>query len=408
MHKEKPSKQDFMDLERNFGAHNYNPVPVVISKGEGIFVWDVDGKKYIDCLCAYSALSFGHRHPKILQALKEQLNVLTLTSRAFHNDKLGMFLKALCEYTGMEQALPMNTGAEAVETGIKIARRWGYRVKKVEPNFAEIIVAENNFHGRTTTIVGFSTDPDSRDGFGPATPGFTIIPYNNPEALERSISKNTIAFLVEPIQGEAGIIIPDDDYLDKVGKISKKHNILLILDEIQTGFGRTGKDFAFQYSNIKPDILLVGKALGGGVYPISAALTRKEIMDVITPGSHGSTFGGNPLACAVGIASIELMKSEKYAERSAELGKYFLSKLRTIKSDRIKEIRGKGLFIGIEFKKEYGSIRPLVELLMNEGVLAKDTHENTLRMAPPFIIAKTEIDEIVNALERAIKKWIQN
>lgn len=405
MHKEKQIKQDLIDLEQNYGAHNYHPIPVVISKADGIFVWDTDGNKYIDCLCAYSALSFGHRHPKILQALTEQLNSVTLTSRAFYNDKLGGFLKSLCEYTGMEQALPMNTGAEAVETSIKIARRWGYRIKKVEANSAEIIVAQNNFHGRTTTIVGFSTDPDSKQDFGPETPGFTVIPYNNWEALEKSIKKNTVAFLVEPIQGEAGIIIPDVDYLDKISDICKKNNVLLILDEIQTGFGRTGKDFAYQYSKIKPDILLVGKALGGGVYPISAALTRKEIMDVITPGSHGSTFGGNPLACAVGLASIELMKAEKFAEKSAELGKYFIDKLKTLNSERIKEIRGKGLFIGIEFKKDFGPIRPLVELLIQEGVLAKDTHEFTLRMAPPFIITKAEIDEIVNALERAIKKW---
>ncbi|MFX0209931.1 MAG: ornithine--oxo-acid transaminase [Candidatus Hodarchaeota archaeon] len=391
-----------MNLEEQYGAHNYHPIPVVLSKAEGVWVWDVKGKKYLDCLSSYSAVNQGHRHPKVLKAMTDQMKELTLTSRAFFNDKLGLYLKKLCEFAGMEVALPMNTGVEAVETGIKIARRWGYRIKKIPKDQAEIIVCENNFHGRTTTIVGFSTDPNATTDFGPATPGFKIIPFNNPTALENAITPNTAAFLVEPIQGEAGVLIPDEGYLRRVKEICNRNNVLLIFDEIQTGFCRTGKRFAFQHEDAKPDILLVGKALGGGVFPISAAITRKEIMDVITPGSHGSTFGGNPLACAIGIVAMEIVEEEQLAKRSAELGEYFLNKLRAIKSDRIKELRGKGLFIAVEIKEEYGPCRPITEALMKKGVLAKETHEQTIRFAPPLVIEKETIDWAIDIIEDCI------
>ncbi len=397
------SPEYYMKLEEQYGAHNYHPIPVVLSKAEGVWVWDVQGKKYLDCLSSYSAVNQGHRHPKVLKAMEEQMKDLTLTSRAFFNDRLGPYLKKLCEFTGMEVALPMNTGAEAVETGIKIARRWGYQKKKIPKDQAEIIVCENNFHGRTTTIVGFSTDPVATTDFGPTTPGFKIIPYNDPKALKNAITPNTAAFLVEPIQGEAGVIIPDEGYLQKIKAICRQHNVLLILDEIQTGFCRTGKRFAFQHEDdATPDILLLGKALGGGVFPISAAITRKEIMDVITPGSHGSTFGGNPLACAIGIVAMEIVEEEQLAKHSAELGEYFINKLRNIKSDRIKEMRGKGLFIAIEIKEEYGHCRPITEALMKNGILAKETHEQTIRFAPPLVIEKETIDWAAEIIEECI------
>ncbi|MFX1511316.1 MAG: ornithine--oxo-acid transaminase [Promethearchaeota archaeon] len=392
------SPEYFMELESQYGAHNYHPLPVVLSKAEGVWVWDVQGKKYLDCLSAYSAVNQGHRHPKVLKVMAEQMEKLTLTSRAFFNDKLGPYLKKLCEFTGMEVALPMNTGVEAVETGIKIARRWGYQVKKVAKGQAEIIVCENNFHGRTTTVVGFSTDPVATTDFGPVNPGFKIIPYNNPEALKKAITSNTVAFLVEPIQGEAGVIVPNEGYLRKIKEICNQNNVLLILDEIQTGLCRTGKMFAFQHEDATPDILLLGKALGGGVLPVSAVITRKEIMDVITPGSHGSTFGGNPLACAVGIVALQIVEEEQLEKKSAELGAYFINKLRTMKSERIKEIRGKGLFIAIEIKEEYGPCRPITEALMKKGILAKETHEQTIRFAPPLIIDRETIDWAVEII----------
>jgi len=392
--------EDYIKEVERYSAHNYHPLPVVLCKGEGVWVWDVEGNRYLDMLSAYSAVNQGHRHPKIIKALLEQAERITLTSRAFHNDKMGPFLKKLCEIAGFDKALPMNTGAEAVETAIKTARKWGYLKKKVEDNKAEIIACENNFHGRTTTIVGFSTEPQYKFGFGPFTPGFTVIPYGDADALERAINPNTVAFLVEPIQGEGGVIVPPEGYYRKVREITKKHNVLLIADEIQTGFGRTGTLFALDREQVKPDILVVGKALGGGVYPVSAILANDDIMDVYNPGDHGSTFGGNPLASCVGIASLDVIIEEKLSERAEELGNYFMEKLRSFGSPFVKEVRGRGLLIGVEIKKEYGSARPYCEKLMKLGILAKETHEQVIRFAPPLVISKEEIDW---ALER-IKK----
>jgi len=392
-----------MQLDTTFGAHNYHPIPVVIAKAKGVYVWDPEGKKYIDMLSCYSALNQGHRHPKIIAAAKKQLDLVTLTSRAFHNNKLGPFLKKLTKVTGMEMALPMNTGAEAVETGIKVARRWAYRKKMVPEGLAEIIVCANNFHGRTTTIVGFSSDEDSRAGFGPFTPGFKVIPYNDVPALEAAITPNTAAFLVEAIQGEAGVIVPSEGYLKQVREICTKNNVLLMLDEIQTGFCRTGKMFCFQHEGIKPDILLVAKALGGGIMPISAVLTSKEIMSVFTPGSHGSTFGGNPLACAIGEAALDVLIDEKLDKRAAKLGVYFMKRLKEMKNPRIKEVRGKGLLIAIELTKDAGPARNHTEALMRNGLLAKETHDTTIRFAPPLIIKKEEIDAAIDIIKKTIK-----
>ena len=392
-----------MELETTYGAHNYHPIPVVISKAKGVFVWDPEGKKYIDMLSCYSALNQGHRHPKILKAAKEQMGLVTLTSRAFHNNKLGPFLKKLTQVAGMEMALPMNTGAEAVETGIKLARRWAYRKKMVPEGQAEIIVCANNFHGRTTTIVGFSSDEDSRAGFGPFTPGFIVIPYNDVPALEAAITPNTAAFLVEAIQGEAGVIVPSEGYLKKVREICTKNNVLLILDEIQTGFCRTGKMFCFQHGDIKPDVLLVAKALGGGIMPISAVLTSKEIMSVFTAGSHGSTFGGNPLACAIGTAALDVLIDEKLDKRAAKLGAYFMKRLKEMNNPRFKEVRGKGLLIAVELTKDAGPARKHTEALMRNGLLAKETHDTTIRFAPPLIIKKEEIDTAIGIIKKTIK-----
>ena len=403
---EKLTNDEAIHMVEEYGAHNYHPLEVVISKAKGVWVWDINDNKYLDCLSAYSAVNQGHLHPKIVEAVKTQVDRLTLTSRAFHNDRMGQFLKLLCETTGMEVALPMNTGAEAVETAIKIARRWGYQIKKVQQNKAEIIVCEHNFHGRTTTIVGFSSDEDSYKDFGPFTPGFIKIPYNDIPALEKAITSNTIGFLVEPIQGEAGVIIPAEGYLKQIREICTKNKILLMLDEIQTGWGRTCKMFAFHHENIKPDILMVGKALGGGILPVSAALSRKDIMNVITPGSHGSTFGGNPLACAVGIAAINVLVEEKLAENAAKLGKYFLDGLKTIKSPIIQEVRGKGLLLAVQIKPEAGNARKYTEALKNKGILAKETHETTIRFAPPLIITKEEIDWILGIVKEVFSKSV--
>ncbi len=393
------SSKQCMELEAQYGARNYKPIPVVISKAEGAWVWDPEGKKYLDCLSAYSAVNQGHLHPRIVKALEDQMKSLTLTSRAFYNDRLGKYLKKLCEVTGMEVALPMNTGAEAVETGLKIARRWGYRVKGVQKDHAEIITARNNFHGRTSTIVSFSNDPVARDDYGPFMPGFMNIPFNDTDALEKAITPNTVAFLVEPIQGEAGVIIPDEGYLTKVREICTKHNVLFIADEIQTGFCRTGKMFACDHENVKPDMILLGKALGGGVFPVSAAATRKDVMDVITPGSHGSTFGGNPLACAVGEASMDVLIDEKLAERSAELGAYFLEGIKKINAPIFKEVRGKGLFIAVELKEEAGGARKYTERMKEMGILAKETHVHTIRFAPPLIVDQATIDWALGVLK---------
>lgn len=395
--------KDFMNEVEKVSAHNYHPIPVVIARGEGVWVWDVEGKKHIDMLSAYSAVNQGHRHPKIIAAAKKQMDVLTLTSRAFHNDQMGPFLAKLTKLAGYDKALPMNTGAEGVETAIKAARRWGYKAKNVSDGKAEIIVCENNFHGRTTTIVGFSTDPSSNSGFGPFSPGFRIIPYGNADALEKAITPNTVAFLVEPIQGEAGVIVPPSGYLKKCREITKKNNVLLIADEIQTGLGRTGKMFCHQYDGIKPDITIVGKALGGGVYPVSGILADDWIMNAaFEPGNHGSTFGGNPLACAIGSAALDVIIDEKLCERALEMGEYFIGKLRGIRSDKIKEVRGLGLLIAVELKKEAGKARTYTEALMKEGVLAKETHETTIRFAPPLVITKADIDWAVEKIAKVL------
>jgi ornithine--oxo-acid transaminase len=395
--------EEFIKEAERYSAHNYHPLPVVLSKGEGVWVWDVEGKKYLDCLSAYSAVNQGHRHPKIINALIEQANRITLTSRAFHNDKMGAFLKKLCEVAGFDKALPMNTGAEAVETAIKTARKWGYLKKKVEEDKAEIIVCENNFHGRTITIISFSTEPQYRFGFGPFTPGFKVIPFGDAEALEKAITPNTVGFLVEPIQGEGGVIVPPDGYYKAIREITKKHNVLLMADEIQTGFGRTGTLFAMDREGVKPDILIVGKALGGGVYPVSAILANNDVMDVFRPGDHGSTFGGNPLAAAVGMAAIDVIIEERLPERAEELGNYFMKRLREINSPYVKEVRGRGLLIGVEIKKEYGTARPFCEKLMELGILAKETHDQVIRFAPPLVITKEEIDWALERIEKVLK-----
>ncbi|PIU21879.1 MAG: ornithine--oxo-acid transaminase [Candidatus Diapherotrites archaeon CG08_land_8_20_14_0_20_34_12] len=385
-------------------AHNYHPLPIVISRAKGCFVWDVDGNKYLDMLASYSALNQGHCNRKVIKAAKKQLDKLTLTSRAFHNDLLGEFAEKLCKVSGFDMILPMNSGAEAVETALKLARKWGYDVKKVPLNTAEIIVCEGNFHGRTTTIVGFSSEKQYKQKFGPyAENAFKLIPYNNPQALENAITENTVAFLVEPIQGEGGIIIPDSGYLKAVYDICKKHNVLLLLDEIQTGFGRTGKLFAYQHEEgVNPDILIMGKALSAGIMPISAIAARKELMLLFIPGDHGSTFGGNPLACAVGLAALDVIVKEKLVQKSKTLGEYFLKKLRTLQSRHIKKIRGKGLFIGIEIKTNSGKARPFCERLMKEGLLCKETHDQVIRLAPPLIITKKELDWAFERIKKVL------
>ncbi len=395
------SSKEYQEIESKYGAHNYHPIPVVIAKAKGPWVWDVERKKYLDCLSAYSAVNQGHLHPKITQALVDQLDRVALTSRAFYNDRMGLYLKHLLEVCGegFDIALPMNTGAEAVETAVKMARRWGYEVKGVETNKAEIIVCEDNFHGRTTTIVGFSTDPDANTNFGPFTPGFKIIPFNDSEALEKAITSNTVAFLVEPIQGEAGVNIPDSGYLKKVREISTENNVLLILDEIQTGFCRTGMMFCHQYEGIIPDAMTLGKALGGGLIPVSAVVSRKEIMNVFSPGSHGSTFGGYPLACAAADAALDVLVEEKLDERARELGSYFIDELKKINHPRIKEVRGKGLLTAVELHEK---ARPYTEKLIDEGILAKDTHDYTIRFAPPLVITKEELKWALEKIKKVL------
>lgn len=395
------SNKDYIDFTDRFSAQNYHPLPVVLTRGQGIWVWDVEGKKYLDMLSGYSALNQGHCHPKIAAALKKQVDKLTLTSRAFHNDQMGRFLEKICQLTGYEKALPMNSGAEAVETAIKIARKWGYHVKKVQPDKAEIIVCENNFHGRTTTIVGFSSEAQYREGFGPFTPGFKMIPYNDTEALKHAINNNTAAFMVEPIQGEGGVNVPGDGYLKKCHEICKQENVLLIDDEIQTGLGRTGKMFTYEYENVRPDILVIGKALSGGFYPVSACVCDNHIMDVIKPGEHGSTFGGNPLASAIGIAALDVIVEEKLAQRASELGNWFMAELRKIKDKKIKEVRGKGLLIGIELTEH---ARPYCEALMAAGILAKETHEMVVRFAPPLVIQKKDLEWALEKIGKVICK----
>lgn len=375
-----------------YSAHNYHPLPVVIGRGEGAWVWDVEGKKYLDMLSAYSAVNQGHRHPKILRALAEQASKLTLTSRAFHNDQMGPFLQSLCDVTGFERALPMNTGAEAVETAIKAARKWGYEAKGVEEGQAEIIVCEQNFHGRTTTIVGFSSDALSRDGFGPFTPGFRVIPYGDSDALASAITPETVGFLVEPLQGEAGVVVPPDGYFGRCVEICRANDVLVINDEIQTGLGRTGKMFCGDWDGHRGDIMIVGKALGGGVFPVSGILSDSDIMDVFTPGNHGSTFGGNPLGAAVGRAALEVIQEEKLADQSNDLGQWFMGELKSINSPHIEEVRGRGLMIGVVIKESSGTARPFCEALQQRGILAKETHEQVIRFAPPLVIEKTTLE----------------
>ena len=396
---EKLTSQNLIDLEELYGAHNYHPLDVVIEHAAGVWVYDCEGNRYLDCLAAYSALNQGHCHPKILQALVEQAGKVTLTSRAFRNDQLPLLYEDLHELTGFDMVLPMNTGAEAVETAIKAARKWGYKVKGIPENHAEIIVCANNFHGRTVTLVSFSSEAQYRDGFGPFTPGFKVIPFGDAHALSEAITPNTCAFLVEPIQGEAGILIPPTSFLREASAICRRHQVLLMADEIQSGLGRTGKLFAYMHEGIRPDILIVGKALGGGFYPVSAVLASKEVLEVFKPGDHGSTFGGNPLACAVARAALRVIVEERLTERSAELGRYFLRLLRTLNSPRIKEVRGKGLWIGIELRVP---ARPYCEALKGEGILCKETHERVIRIAPPLIIQRDEIDWAFEGFQRVL------
>ncbi|MEJ2543967.1 MAG: ornithine--oxo-acid transaminase [Calditrichaceae bacterium] len=395
--------REIIEIEETYGAHNYHPLDIIISKAEGVWVWDVEDKKYMDFLAAYSAVNQGHCHPRILKAMMDQAKKVTLTSRAFRNDQLSLLYKKLADVTDMEVSLPMNTGAEAVETAIKAARKWGYDQKNIPNDKAEIIVCENNFHGRTTTIVGFSTEKDYKEGFGPFTPGFRIIQYGDVEALKSAITKNTVAFLFEPIQGEGGIIIPFDGYLKDVYNICKENNILMIVDEIQSGLGRTGKLFAYQHEEgVKPDMLIVGKALSGGFYPVSAVLSSKKIFSVFKPGSHGSTFGGNPLACAIACEALDVIIDDNLSERSAELGEYLMDLLLSIDTKCIKEIRGRGLWVGIELKKEAGGARRFCEALMTEGLLCKETHEHVIRLAPPLVITKEEINWAFSKIEKVL------
>jgi ornithine--oxo-acid transaminase len=397
-----PSTKEYLTEADQFSAHNYHPLPVVLERGEGVWVWDVEGNKYLDCLAAYSAVNPGHRHPKIVDAAKRQLDRLTLTSRAFHNDMMGPFLRQLCELTGYTKALPMNTGAEAVETAIKAARRWGYRVKGIPQDKAEIIVCENNFHGRTTTVVSFSTEEAYRDGFGPLTPGFVAIPYGDVAALEAAITSNTAAFLVEPIQGEGGVILPPDGFLRETSKLCKDNQVLFVADEIQTGLGRTGKLFACDWEDVHPDMLIVGKALSGGLYPVSAAIADDEVMGVFSPGDHGSTFGGNPLGAAIAMAALSVIVDEGLVERSNELGAWFMDELRKIDSPHVSEVRGRGLFVGVVVRDESGPARPFCEELQARGILAKETHEQVIRFAPPLVIEKETLKWVVGEVREVL------
>ena len=392
--------QEYIALEEQYGAHNYHPLDVVIHSARGVWVTDIEGNKYLDCLAAYSAVNQGHCHPAIRKVFLEQADRVTLTSRAFRNDQLPLFYKMLHDMTGYEMSLPMNTGAEAVETAVKAARKWGYTVKGIPDGKAEIICAADNFHGRTTTVISFSTEPQYRDGFGPFTPGFPIVPYGDIAALKAAINPNTAAFLVEPIQGEAGIIVPPEGYLREAARLCKENNVLLICDEIQSGLGRSGKLFAFEYEGIRPDAVIIGKALSGGFYPVSAVLSSKEILGVFKPGDHGSTFGGNPLAAAVACAALQVLLDEKLITRSFELGSYFMEKLRSIKSPHVKQVRGRGLWIGFVLDTK---ARPYCERLMKEGILCKETHDYVIRFAPPLTITKEEIDWAFERINKVVR-----
>ena len=396
--------QHYIELEEKFGAHNYKPLDVVLSRGQGVWVWDVNGDKYLDCLSSYSAVNQGHCHPKIIQTMVDQAQELTLTSRAFRNNQLGPLYEELCALTNSHKVLPMNSGAEAVESAVKAVRKWGYEVKGVPANRAEIIVCRNNFHGRTITIVGFSTEDSSRAGFGPFTPGFKIVPFGDADALEAAITEHTVGFLVEPIQGEAGVIIPPPGYLKEIRSICTKHRITLILDEIQTGLGRTGTLLAEEHEEIEADLTLVGKALAGGCYPISAVLSNTEVMSVLQPGEHGSTFGGNPLACAVARAALKVLVEEDMIGNAARMGDYFLQGLKRIDIPLLKEVRGRGLLIGVELLPEAGNARTYCEALMAAGILCKETHDHIIRFAPPLIITKKEIDWALDRIESVFSK----
>ncbi len=391
-----------IDLEDRFGAHNYHPLDVVIARGEGVWVWDVDGKRYMDCLAAYSAVNQGHCHPRLVKTMVEQACRVALTSRAFRNDQLGRFCQELAELAGFSRVLPMNTGAEAVETAIKAARKWGYTRRGIAEGQAEILTFEGNFHGRTTTIVGFSTDEQYRSGFGPFTPGFRNLPYGDAEAVATAMNPNVVAVLIEPIQGEGGIIIPPDGYLRRLRELTSEHNALLIVDEIQSGLGRTGRLFAYEHEGIRPDIVIIGKALSGGMYPVSAILADDDVMQVFSPGDHGSTYGGNPLGAAVARAALHVLIDEGMLERSAHLGEHFMRRLRAIPSEHVAEVRGRGLWIGIELKESAGGARRFCEALQHAGLLCKETHENVIRIAPPLVITEDEIEWAVGRIAEVL------
>ena len=398
------TSEELIAIEERLGAHNYHPLDVVLTRGEGVWVWDVDGNRYLDCLSAYSAVNQGHCHPKIAAALTEQAQRLTLTSRAFRNDQLPLFYEEICALTKSHKVLPMNSGAEAVETAVKAVRKWGYESKGVPEGEAEVIVCANGFHGRTITIVGFSTDPMARTGFGPFTPGFVVIPFGDADALERAITPRTVAFLVEPIQGEAGVIIPPDGYLARVREICTRHNVVLVLDEIQTGLGRTGKLFAEEHDGIEADVTLVGKALSGGFYPVSAVLSNTDVLGVLKPGEHGSTFGGNPLACAVARAALRVLVEEGMIENAASQGAYFLGELRTLRANAVTAIRGRGLMIAIDFEPAAGGARRYSEALKEAGVLCKETHTHTLRFAPPLVVTRDQVDWALERIDRVLRR----
>ena len=387
-----------IELEQRYCAHNYHPLPLELTRGEGVYVWDTDGNKYLDMMSAYSAVSHGHAHPRLLAVLREQAGKLNIVSRAFHSDKLGPFLERACELTGQEMALPMNTGAEAVETALKAARKWAYQVKGVTADKAEIIACTGNFHGRTIAIIGMSDEAQYQDGFGPFPGGFRLVEYGNADALENEINENTAAFIVEPIQGEGGIVVPPDGYLKRCAEICRKHNVLLIADEIQTGLGRTGSLLACNHEQVVPDGLILGKALGGGIMPVSMFLSRREVMEVFTPGDHGSTFGGNPLAAAIGREALDILVEDDLSAASAAMGAYLMDKLRDLRSVAIRDIRGRGLFVGIEIDPAHASARQICEDLMAKGVLSKETHETVVRLAPPLVISREQIDWAVERI----------
>lgn len=391
------TQQAIAEADR-YSARNYKPLPVVLERGEGVWVWDVDGNRYLDMLSAYSALNQGHRHPLILHAAREQMDRITLTSRAFHNDRMGPFLRELCERLGYEKALPMNTGAEAVETAIKLVRKWGYEVKGVAADRAEIVVCAGNFHGRTTTIVGFSSEPEYRHGFGPFTPGFRVIPYGDIAALEAALNENTVGFLVEPIQGEGGVVVPPEGYLRDAAALCRTRRVALMCDEIQTGLGRTGRMLGAEWDGVRADVVMLGKALGGGVYPVSAVLADTELMDVFTPGDHGSTFGGNPLAAAIGSASLRVIIEEDLVGRARDLGAGFMEQLTAIDSPHVEQVRGRGLMIGVVIRERSGPARPFCEALMARGILAKETHHQVIRFAPPLVIDRETLEDALEPI----------